>query len=151
MSGKSFIYNLAIISSTARLQINLIYHFLMPFLLHVFSNRLSQHWTNLWVVLRTEISPATSFIAYCKKEEDWLINQKTVAKCFLGNEFTVKPAPPDYSKKFSRKVLQLTFPSYRLDLAFDSMTKMDQWCKALQMLSGMCVSACSQVVCKFVE
>ena len=64
------------------------------------------------------------------------MNQKSIAKCFLGVDFTVKPAPPEYSKKFSKRVLQLTFPSYRLDLAFDSMTKMDQWCKALQMLSG---------------
>jgi hypothetical protein len=87
-------------------------------------------------VLKTDISPAQSFIAYCKKEDEWLLNQKSIAKCFLGVEFTVKPAPPDYSKKYSKRVLQLTFPSYRLDLAFDSMTKMDQWCKPLQMLSG---------------
>lgn len=88
-------------------------------------------------MLKTEISPASSFIAYCKKEDDWLLNQKSIAKSFLGEEFTVKPASPDYSKKFSRRVLQLTFSSYRLDLAFDSMTKMDQWCKALQLLSGV--------------
>lgn len=98
-----------------------------------------QHWTNLWVVLKTEVSPATSFIAYCKKEDEWLLSNKSIAKCMLGDDFTVKPAPPEYSKKFSRRVLQLTFPSYRLDIAFDSMTKMDQWCKALQQLSGMLV------------
>lgn len=95
-----------------------------------------QHWTSLWVVLHVEISPNYSFIGYCKKESDWLIDSQTIAKCYLRDTFRVERPPPGYSKKYEN-VLQLVFKGYQLDLGFDSMTKLDQWFKALQVTSGM--------------
>lgn len=89
----------------------------------------------LWVVLNAEITPDLSYIGYCKKESDWLIDSQTIAKCFLGESFQVERPPPGYSKKYGN-VLQLIFKGYRLDLGFDSMTKLDQWFKALQVVSG---------------
>jgi len=82
-----------------------------------------------------EVTPNQSFIGYCKKEGDWLADSQTIAKCFLGETFKVERPPPGYSKKYGN-VIQLTFKGYRLDLGFDSMTKLDQWQKALQVLSG---------------
>lgn len=95
-----------------------------------------QHWTQLWVVLHVEISPNYSYIGYCKKEADWLSDSQTIAKCFLDEKFTVERPPPGYSKKYEY-VLQLVFKGYRLDLGFDSMTKLEQWFKALQVCSGI--------------
>lgn len=63
------------------------------------------------------------------------MNTKTVIKCYFGEAFSVERAPGDYSKKFGN-VLQLTFEAYRLDLAFDSMTKMELWYKTLQLVVG---------------
>ena len=94
-----------------------------------------QHWTTLWVVLKVEVVPNQSYIGYCKKEADWLSDSQTIAKCYLGETFKVERPAPGYSKKYDN-VLQLTFKGYRLDLGFDSMTKLDQWHKALQGLSG---------------
>lgn len=90
----------------------------------------------MWVVLNVEISPNYSYIGYCKKESDWLIDSQTIAKCFLGATFKVERLPPGYSKKYDN-VLQLIFKGYKLDLGFDSMTKLDQWYKALVVISGM--------------
>ncbi len=82
-----------------------------------------------------EITPNQSYIGYCKKESDWLADNQTIAKCYLGETFKVERPVAGYSKKYSN-VVQLVFKGYRLDLAFDSMTKLDQWFKALQVLSG---------------
>jgi len=82
------------------------------------------------VVLSTEISPSFCCISYCKKESDWLLNSKSIVKCPLG-DFKLMRAPPGYSKKHEN-ILQLVFSSYTLSLAFDSMTKMDDWYIALQ-------------------
>lgn len=95
-----------------------------------------QHWTSLWVVLHIEVSPNYSYIGYCKKESDWLVDSQTIAKCFLDDTFKVERPPPTYSKKYEN-VLQLTFKGYRLDLGFESMTKLDQWYKALLVTSGI--------------
>ena len=93
-----------------------------------------QKWTSLWVVLSTEISPSFCCISYCKKESNWLLNSKSVVKCPLA-DFKLMRAPPGYSKKHEN-ILQLVFSSYTLSLAFDSMTKMDDWYVALQTVTG---------------
>ena len=93
-----------------------------------------QKWTSLWVVLCTEISPSFCCISYCKKESDWLLNSKSIVKCPLG-DFKLMRALPGYSKKHEN-VLQLVFSSYTLSLAFDSMTKMDDWYITLQTVTG---------------
>ena len=87
------------------------------------------------MVLNLEISPSYSYIGYCKKESDWLSDSQTIAKCYLDEPFSVERPQPGYSKKYEN-VLQLIFKGYRLDLGFDSMTKLDQWYKALQVASG---------------
>lgn len=89
-----------------------------------------------------EISPNYSYIGSCKKESDWLIDSQTVAKCFLDETFRVERQPPGYSKKFEN-VLQLVFKGYQLDLGFDSMTKLDQWFKALLVTSGIVIHVAS--------
>lgn len=94
-----------------------------------------QHWTTLWAVLHVEISPNYSYIGHCKKEADWLMDNQTISKCCLDESFRVERPPPGYSKKYEN-VLQLLFKGYQLDLGFDSMTKLDQWFKALQVTSG---------------
>lgn len=83
-----------------------------------------------------EVSPNYSYIGYCKKEADWLADSQTIAKCMLDESFKVDRPPAGYSKKFDN-VLQLTFKGYRLDLSFESMTKLDQWFKALLITSGI--------------
>ncbi len=90
------------------------------------------------MVLNIEISPNYSYIGYCKKESDWLIDSQTIAKCYLDETFKVARPPAGYSKKYEN-VIQLIFKGYRLDLGFDSMTKLDQWYKALQVASGKCI------------
>ena len=82
-----------------------------------------------------DILPNSSYIGYCKKESDWLADIQNIAKCYLGETFKVEHMPPGYSKKYDN-VLQLLFKGYRLDLGFDSLTKLDQWFKALQIISG---------------
>ena len=88
----------------------------------------------VWVVLHTEISPAYSFIGHCKKESDWLAKNK-IEKLFLGDPFDVEKLPTGYSKKFEF-VVQVTFKVYRVDLAFDSKTKMEQWYNRLRTVLG---------------
>ena len=63
------------------------------------------------------------------------MSTKSIAKCYFGEAFTIERAPPEYSKKFVN-VLQLKFEAYMLDLAFDSMTKMEQWLKTLELVVG---------------
>lgn len=87
-------------------------------------------------MLHVEISPNYCYIGYCKKESDWLVDTQTIAKCSLDDAFRVERSPPGYSKKYEN-VLQLIFKGYKLDLGFDSMTKLDQWLKALTVTSGM--------------
>lgn len=94
-----------------------------------------QHWTSLWVVVHVEISPNYSYIGYCKKEADWLADSQTISKCYLDEAFTVQRPASGYSKKYEN-VLQLIFKGYQLDLGFESVTKLDQWFKALQVTSG---------------
>ena len=97
---------------------------------------LLQHWTNLWVVLHAEKSPSFCFIGHCKKETDWLANNK-IEKVFLGEAFEVKKMETGYSRKFE-PILQVAFKSYRIDLAFDSITKMEVWYKALEAINSEC-------------
>ena len=82
-------------------------------------------------MLSTEISPAHCFIHYCKKEGDWLLKNSSVAKCPL-DDFQLQRVQ---TKGFDN-VLQLSFPDYSLEIAFDSLTKMDQWYNALQPIIG---------------
>jgi hypothetical protein len=92
-------------------------------------------------VLHVEISPNYSYIGYCKKESDWLLDSQCLSRCFLDETFRVERQQPGYSKKFEN-VLQLVFKGYQLDLGFDSMTKLDQWLKALSVTSGTpCMSS----------
>lgn len=94
-----------------------------------------QHWTALWVVVHVEISPNYSYIGYCKKESDWLADSQTISKCYLDEAFSVQRPSSGYSKKYEN-VLQLVFKGYQLDLGFDSVTKLDQWFRGLQVTSG---------------
>ncbi len=92
------------------------------------------------MVLHTEKSPSFCFIGHCKKETDWLADNK-IEKVFLGEAFDVEKMETGYSKKFEH-VLQVAFKYYRIDLAFDSKTKMDLWYKALETINSKCGCMC---------
>ncbi len=90
-----------------------------------------QSWKRRWVVIHSELSPMHSFIGYGKTERDWLVNSQSISKCFLG-EFKLSRL----EVKGYDNVLQLSFKMFAVQLAFDSMTKMDQWYNILQKVSG---------------
>lgn len=92
----------------------------------------------MWVVLSTEISPSNCCLSYCKKESDWLLNSQSIIKCFLG-DFSVMRTQAGYSKKHDN-VLLVVFGSYTFNLAFESMTKMDEWYSALQAVTSKSVN-----------
>lgn len=84
-------------------------------------------WKKRWVVLSTETSPAHCFINYCKEEGDWLLKSLSVVKCPLDDFKLARIQMKSYTN-----VLQLSFPHYCLEIAFDSFTKMDQWYNTLR-------------------
>lgn len=88
-------------------------------------------------MLSTEISPSNCCLSYCKKESDWLLNSQSIIKCFLG-DFSVMRTQAGYSKKHDN-ILLVVFGSYTFNLAFESMTKMDEWYSALQAVTSKCV------------
>lgn len=90
--------------------------------------------------MHIEKSPSFCFVGHCKKESDWLANNK-IEKVFLGEAFEVEKMEVGYSKKFEN-VLQLAFKSYRIDFAFDSKTKMELWYKALEAITSECMCVC---------
>lgn len=71
------------------------------------------------------------FIGYGKTERDWLVNSQAITKCFLG-KFVLSRV----EVKSCDNVLQLIFKTFAIQLAFDSMTKMDHWYNVLQKVSG---------------
>ena len=88
----------------------------------------------MWVVLSTEISPSNCCLSYCKKESDWLLNSQSIVTCPLG-DFSVVRTQAGYSKKHEN-VLLVVFSSCTFNLAFESMTKMDEWYSALQAVTS---------------
>ena len=85
-------------------------------------------------MLNAEVSPALCYLGYCKKEADWLSNGKSINKVGL-DDFTVGKMEAGYSKKHAN-ILQIAFKYYSIDLAFDSVTKMDAWLRALRSVCG---------------
>ena len=83
------------------------------------------------MVLSTETSPAHCFINYCKEEGDWLLKSLSVVKCPLDDFKLARIQMKSYTN-----VLQLSFPHYCLEIAFDSFTKMDQWYNTLRPIIG---------------
>ena len=81
--------------------------------------------------MNTQISPTYSYVGYCKSESDWLLNNQSITRCFLGDFKLSRMQVKGYDN-----VLQLGFKFYSLEVAFDSMTKMDQWYNILQKVSG---------------
>ena len=90
-----------------------------------------QKWTKLWVVLHCEISPITSFLGYCKKENKWLLDNQAVVRYPLHTVTLSK-----VNTKKHENVLQLEFASQTVQVCFDSMTKMDHYYQLLQGVTG---------------
>lgn len=90
-----------------------------------------QKWTRLWVVAHCQVSPFDSFISYCKKESQWLKNDNSVSKYTLS-DFTVSMI----TTRKHDKVIKIELPSFTIELAFDSQTKMDLYFKLLSKVSS---------------
>lgn len=67
-----------------------------------------------------------------------MLNSQSIIKCFLG-DFSVMRTQAGYSKKHDN-VLLVVFGSYTFNLAFESMTKMDEWYSALQAVTSKSVN-----------
>ena len=76
-----------------------------------------------------------NFVAFYKNEEEWMQKRELGANIHLATEFSVKRADPTYIS--GRYGLHLIFHRYsmQIDLAFESMTKMEQWYEALTRMS----------------
>ena len=74
-----------------------------------------------------------SFLSHCKKESQWLKNDRSVSKYDLSN-VTVSLT----STRKHDKVIRIVLPSFTIELAFDSQTKMDLYFKLLSKVSGKC-------------
>ena len=72
------------------------------------------------MVAHCQVSPLDSFLSHCKKESQWLKNDRSVSKYDLSN------------------VTRIVLPSFTIELAFDSQTKMDLYFKLLSKVSGKC-------------
>jgi hypothetical protein len=94
---------------------------------------LMQKWTRLWVVARCQVSPFDSFLSHCKKESQWLKNDRSISKYALS-DFTVSLT----STRKHDKVIRLLLPSLTIELSFDSQTKMDLYFKLLSKVSCKC-------------
>ena len=74
-----------------------------------------------------------NFLAFYKNEEEWMQDRELGAKISLEKtEVSVQKAHPTYIS--GKHVLHLIFGNYfsmQVDLAFESMTTMDQWYEAL--------------------
>ncbi|KAL5466850.1 hypothetical protein EMCRGX_G031001 [Ephydatia muelleri] len=95
-------------------------------------------WKRRWVVLSGNISPTQCCLNYCKKESDWLSkNHSEIIRCQLTNfsvqKFTGRGEHDNH--------LIISLHAYAICLAFESITKMDQWHRALER-----VLECYQVV-----
>lgn len=82
-------------------------------------------------MLKCELSPSYCFVGYCRAEKDWLLNGEQVPKVYLG-DFKVSRM----ATKSRENVLLLKFGGYSLQLAFNSVTKMEQWHATLQNILG---------------
>ena len=82
-------------------------------------------------------STSENFLAFYKNEEEWMHNRAPGVKMSLETEVSIKKAHPTYVS--GKHVLQLIFGSYskKVDLAFESMLKMDQWYEALTRTSRL--------------
>jgi hypothetical protein len=94
------------------------------------SERIYKKWTRLWVVARCQVSPFDSFLSHCKKESQWLKNDRSISKYALS-DFTVSLT----STRKHDKVIRLLLPSLTIELSFDSQTKMDLYFKLLSKVS----------------
>ena len=93
-----------------------------------------QKWKRRWVVLSGNISPTQCCLNYCKKESDWLSkNHSEIIRCQLTNfsvqKFTGRGEHDNH--------LIISLHAYAICLAFESITKMDQWHRALERVLGM--------------
>ena len=72
-----------------------------------------------------------NFLAFYKNEEEWMQDRALGVKIPLETEVSIKKAHTTYIS--GKHVLQLIFVSYskQVDLAFESMMKMEQWYEAL--------------------
>ena len=94
---------------------------------------LFQKWKRRWVVLSANISPSKCSLNYCKKETDWLSNkQSEISKCQLTG-FSVQKAT-GRGKHDNHLIISLH--AYDIYLSFESVTKMEQWYKALERMHG---------------
>ena len=92
-----------------------------------------QKWKRRWVVLSANISPSKCSLIYCKKETDWLSNkQSEISKCQLTG-FSVQNAT-GRGKHDNHLIISLH--AYDICLSFESVTKMEQWYKALERMLG---------------
>ena len=85
------------------------------------------------MVAHCQVSPLDSFLSHCKKESQWLKNDRSVSKYDLSN-VTVSLT----STRKHDKVIRIVLPSFTIELAFDSQTKMDLYFKLLSKVSGKC-------------
>ena len=83
------------------------------------------------MVAHCQVSPFDSFISYCKKESQWLKNDNSVSKYTLS-DFTVSMT----TTRKHDKVIKIELPSFTIELAFDSQTKMDLYFKLLSKVSS---------------
>jgi hypothetical protein len=90
----------------------------------------------MWVEMSLAPTCRENFLAFYKNEEEWMKNRELGVKISLETEVSVKKAHPTYIS--GKHVLHLIFGSYsmQLDLAFESMMKMDQWYEALTRTSN---------------
>eukprot|EP00731_Ephydatia_muelleri_P026911 Em0018g1011a len=93
-------------------------------------------WKRRWVVLSGNISPSKCCLNYCKKESDWLSkNQREIPKCQLSRDFTVQKFTGG-GKHDNHLVISLH--AYYICLAFESITNMDKWHRALERVLDRC-------------
>ena len=82
-------------------------------------------------------STTENFLAFYKSEEDWKKNNGQGVKLSLEDSFLVDKA--DFKRGSGPRGILLTFVgtsrSGQIGIAFDSLTKMDQWHKALIRMS----------------
>eukprot|EP00731_Ephydatia_muelleri_P026908 Em0018g1008a len=86
-------------------------------------------WKRRWVVLSGNTSPSKCCLNYCKKESDWLSkNHSEITRCQLTN-FSVQKVT---GRGEHDNHLVITLHAYAICLAFESITKVDQWHRALE-------------------